>query len=158
MEAELAEMKRHLESADFKGEALMKEWLSLRVASKDYADNVRPGFLENPQSGENLEFDRWYFCGVAFEFNGRQHYGPTEKYPDVDRARQAMVRDATKRALSQERGIKVVIVRPEDLSYDGIGRKIEGLLPLREVPRDDPRLVFLTRLSTAYQRKISGRG
>jgi len=154
MEAELAEMRRHLECAEFKGEALMKEWLSLRVDSKDYADNVRPGFLENPASGENLEFDRWYFCGVAFEFNGPQHYGPTERYPDPERARQAMARDALKRELAEKRGIKVVVIRPEDLSYDGIGRKINGLLPLRDVLRDDPRVAYLTKLSVAYQRKV----
>ncbi|MEW6547779.1 MAG: ArsR family transcriptional regulator [Bacillota bacterium] len=146
-------IRRRLDRAEFKGEAIMKEWLTLTVDSDDYTDNARPGFLVNPLTGERMEYDRWYTCGVAFEFNGPQHSGPTEAYPDTDKARQTMARDLMKRGLSEQHEVKLVTIRPEDLSYTGIRRKGEGLLPLRDIPEDDPRVVFLNEVSALYLRK-----
>lgn len=37
-------MRRRLERAEFKGEAIMKEWLDLLVESDEQVDNARPGF------------------------------------------------------------------------------------------------------------------
>lgn len=147
-------IRRRLERAEFKGEGIMKEWLDLLVDTDQHDDNARPGFLVNPLTGERLEFDRWYPCGVAFEFNGPQHYRPTEAYSDPEQLRRTRLRDAIKRGLGQELGIKVVIVRPEDLSYDGIRAKVEGLLPLRDIPLDDPRVQLLMRVSLNYLSKV----
>lgn len=93
---------------------------------------------------------------MAFEFNGPQHYRPTEAYADPEQVRRTRLRDAVKVGLAQEMGIRVVIVRPEDLSYDGMRTRIEGLLPLREIPRDDPRVQFLMRVSLGYLNKAKG--
>lgn len=78
--AEVARAERRLEEAPFLGEALMREYLSLLVDADDFEDNAAPGFLVNPWTDERLQFDRFYPPGVAFEFNGPQHYGPTDRF------------------------------------------------------------------------------
>lgn len=67
-EAEVARARWRLEEAPFLGEGLMREYLSLLIASDDYEDNATPGFLVNPFTEERLELDRYYPTGVAFEF------------------------------------------------------------------------------------------
>ena len=150
---ELEEVRRRIDRAPHKGEALMREWLNLIVDSHEHSDDANPGFLRNPLTGETLRYDRWYPVGVAFEFNGPQHYGPTETFPDPDEARLTMARDYIKMGISQEKGVRVVIVRPEDLTLKRMRKKVEGLLPLREVRPDDPVLSYLTKISFSYMGK-----
>lgn len=45
----------------YRGQALMREFLSDLVASTDFLDDARPGFLINPFTGERMEYDRYYF-------------------------------------------------------------------------------------------------
>lgn len=56
--------QRRLNRSEYKGEAIMREWLTLIVDSNDYDDQARPGFLRNPLTGETMEYDRWYTSGV----------------------------------------------------------------------------------------------
>lgn len=41
--------------------------------------NASPGYLINPYTGERMQFDRYYPPGVAIEFQGAQHDGPTKR-------------------------------------------------------------------------------
>lgn len=138
-----------------KGEAVMKELLNVQVADDRFQDNARPGFLVNPLTGERLEFDRYYLAGVAVEFNGRQHYGPTAAFPDPEEARLQRLRDLVKYALAAQQGIRVVVVHPEDLSFERLAAKLKGLLPLRELRKEDPVVRHLDRFSNAYARKAA---
>lgn len=147
---QLQEVRRRIDRAAHKGEALMREWLNLIVDSQDHSDEANPGFLRNPVTGETLKYDRWYPVGVAFEFNGPQHYGPTDAFPDPDKVRLIMARDYIKIGISQENGIRLVVVRPEDLTFKRMCKKVEGLLPLRQVRPDDPVLSYLTKVSFKY--------
>ena len=133
----------------------MKGWLDLLVDDTDYVDNFRPDFLRNPVTGENLEYDRYYRRGVAFEFNGPQHYGPTRRYPDRDRARDLRVRDLIKKALSLENGVELLIIRPGDLSMSRLTAKIGNRLPLRLVDFSDPLRTALDKASSVYTRRVS---
>jgi len=150
---ELGALKGRLDRAEHKGEALMREWLNLLVVSTRYYDHARPDFLVNPLTSQPMEYDRWYPPGVAFEFNGPQHYGTTELYPDPEKAKQTMARDAMKKGLSLDNGVTLLVVRPEDLSLDGMRRLIGNLLPLRQVDEDDLLLRYLTLASNAYRLK-----
>lgn len=152
--AELVGMSQH------KGEYLMKCWLDLLVASDNYVDNARPGFLSNPISGESLEFDRYYLDGVAFEFNGPQHYGPTASFPDEQAFRDLRVRDLLKKGLSREKGIELVVITAGDLSLDGMVARLPALLPRSAVDRDGPYVKALERLCQEYRAKMTvpGRG
>jgi len=145
----LVAMSRH------KGECLMKCWLDLLVASDNFVDNARPGFLGNPLSGESLEFDRYYLDGVAFEFNGPQHYGPTASFPDEQAFREARARDLLKKGLGCEKGIELVEITADDLSLDGMTARLPALLPRSIVDRDGPYAKALERLCQEYRAKAT---
>ncbi|NPV70697.1 MAG: helix-turn-helix domain-containing protein [Firmicutes bacterium] len=157
LQAERAEsLRKILAMVRHKGEFLMKCWLDLMVPSDDYLDNARPEFLLNPVSGEPLEFDRYYLLGVAFEFNGPQHYGPTVVYPDERAFREVRTRDLLKRGLSQEKGIVLVTITAQDLSLEEMRRKIPDRLPRGFVDTGSPYVRTLERASAEYREKASG--
>ncbi|MGE5485077.1 MAG: hypothetical protein ACM3X4_08685 [Ignavibacteriales bacterium] len=141
--------------ASQKGEFLMKCWLDVLVASDDLIDNCRPGFLCNPLTGEPLEFDRFYLEGVAFEFNGRQHYRPTSAYPDEQTFRERRARDLLKKGLSQEKGIVLVEVTSADLTLENMEKKIPDVLPRSVVDREGPYVKALSRLCKDYLDKTA---
>lgn len=149
----LLRMKR----AEHKGEALMREWLDLLVQRTNYLDNVRPDFLVNPATGERMEYDRWYPPDVAFEFNGPQHYGATEAYPDPQAAMQQQARDLIKLALSVRHGVLLFVVGPEDLTLDRMRKKIGDRLPLRSLEGQKAVISLLSQLSNGYRKTASGR-
>lgn len=158
LEAERARMEQRLKRATWTGEAIMREFLSLMVESDLYEENACPGFLINPFTHQPLEFDRFYPPDVAVEFNGDQHYGPTELFPSAEDAARQRGRDLIKLATCLERGIKLIIIRPADLCLQGMQAKIGPLLPLRDL-RDRQELVgYLERLGRRYLRKSAGLG
>lgn len=123
----LGRVRARLRREVHKGEAIMKEMLNVVIADDRFEDNARPGFLVNPMTGERLEFDRWYTgAGLAFEFNGPQHYGQTELYPALERVRKQQARDLIKAAIAYERGISLVLVHPEDLSFRRLTELVRG--------------------------------
>jgi hypothetical protein len=152
-ERELAE--RRIARAEFRGEALMKEYLSLLIDSDQFEDNATPGFLVNPYTKERLELDRFYPPGVAFEYQGAQHFGPSERYPDAQEAARQQGRDLIKQGICLERSIKLVIIQPSDLSLHGMKTKVGPLLPLRDLQHHRPLVDFLERLSRGYRRRAA---
>lgn len=138
-----------------KGEALMKEMLTVLIADDRFEDNARPGFLVNPLTEERLEFDRWYVAAnVAFEFNGPQHYGTTGVYSDPDELRRQRARDLMKAAIAQHEGIRLITVQPTNLTFDWLKKEASGHLPLRALRLEDPIVRYLDAFSRAYVRKV----
>lgn len=148
---ELEAMRRRLEKAKFRGEAIMREYLNLLVDSDQFEDDAAPGFLVNPLSGERLQFDRFYPPRVAFEFNGPQHYAPTALYSAQEVASQ-QARDFIKMGICSARGIVLRIVHPEDLSLTAMKEKIDTLLPLRDLRFEGPRIAHLESVARSYRR------
>lgn len=148
------EARCHLEHASFRGEALMREFLSLIVASDEFEDDAAPGFLVNPYTDERLQFDRYYPPAVAFEFNGAQHYRPTALYSKEAEVRRQQARDLIKIGICQRRGITLVVVHPEDLSLACLRSKLANLLPLRNLDHHGPLLAYLEAQGRAYRRKL----
>lgn len=157
-EQAVAALKAHLAEAPFLGEALMRAYLSLLVDSHEYDDDASPGYLVNPFTGEEMQFDRYYPPRVAFEFNGPQHYGPTARFSSEMEARKQQGRDYIKIGIAVQRGIRLVIVHPEDLSLATMQRKVAGLLPLRSLDGDAHLITFLESVSRAYRRKARREG
>lgn len=145
--------RQRLDRAPFMGEALMREYLTLLVDSDEYDDDASPGFLINPYTGEEMQFDRYYPPYVAFEFNGPQHYGPTELYPNEEEARKQQGRDLIKRGICASRGINLIYIHPEDLSLEGMLRKVQGLLPVRSLDGQEELIAFLESRARPYRRK-----
>lgn len=156
VEFELDRVKRRLNKAAFRGEALMREYLSLLIDSDQFEDDAAPGFLVNPLTDERLQLDRYYPPGVAFEFNGAQHYVPTEKYPE-EVVKKQRLRDCIKIGICVMKGIELRVIQPKDLSLSSMKRKVGDLLPLRDLSREGPRIAFLERLAYRY-RKAAERG
>ncbi|HOA71425.1 MAG: hypothetical protein WBL52_04505 [Bacillota bacterium] len=138
-----------------KGEFLTKHYLDCLVPQRNYIDNARPDFLVYPLTGERLEIDRYFpEEKVGFEFNGPQHYGVTDMYPDEEQFRQRRVRDMFKIGACAEHGVVLTVLTAADLSVGRMRQKIPPRLPQDTVDMDDPVIQTLERLSRHYRRQI----
>jgi hypothetical protein len=150
------ELHRGYAMTPFRGEYLMKAYLNLRINTDEYTDNARPGFLLNPESKEALEYDRYYWAGVAFEFNGPQHYEVTAKYASERQLQKTRLRDLVKRGLSQEAQVSLVVVTTDQLSPATLDTLIPDRLPRRPVDEQGPYYRALVELCQAYMHKARG--
>jgi DNA-binding Lrp family transcriptional regulator len=156
-EAEVAAVRRRLRGA-WRGEALMREYLSVLVDCQEFHDNAAPDFLINPQTDALLQLDRFYPShSVAFEFNGKQHYEKTERF-SAESALQQRVRDLMKIGLCANSGIKVVTVHAEDLGLEGMQHKVGSLLPLRELAGHEQLIAYLEARSKRYRSSAKSDG
>ena len=100
------------------GETLMKMMLDKLVPNKyKPQENIRPSWLENPETGANLELDRYYESRkrrVAFEFQGDQHYT----------SKKQRERDALKKRLCRKNKVKIIYVTARDLTWRVMGGKV----------------------------------
>lgn len=150
----VAELRERLNKAAFMGEALMRALLDILVDRNDAQDEAELPFLINPETGKPMRYDRFYPPSVAIEFNGAQHYGPTDAYPDSRAARHQQALDLMKLGLSHQHGIALITITPIDLTFYGIRKKVEGYLPLRQIDGEDPRVRFLQTACNRYIRKV----
>ena len=134
-----------------KGEFLMKRCLDMWVQSDEYEENARPEFLRNPKTKELMEYDRFYFQGVAFEFNGNQHYGVTELFSDERAIEDLQTRDLMKESLSRRNGIELVTITALDLEPASFGTLIPDNLPKNAEPADGLCCQAFTRLCRSYR-------
>jgi len=148
----ISAMDRRLERAPYYGEALMREWLTLLIARDNFEDDASPGFLLNPYTNEEMQLDRFYPPDVAFEFNGPQHYGPTDLYPSEEQARRQIGRDLIKQAICMNRGIHLVVVQAGDLSLHNMLRLVPECLPRRNLDGQELVIAHLESLSRSYRR------
>jgi len=129
----------------------MRALLSLIVDTKVCEDGSSPEFLLNPASGKLLEFDRFYAAdGVAFEFNGPQHYVATGRFTKREVAAQRK-RDALKRRICKEEAITLVVVHPIDLSLSRMWRIVGDLLPRRVLRGFKQTIRFLNQCTERYR-------
>lgn len=155
-EAEVEAARRRLEEAPYRGEALMREYLSLLVDSDHFEDDAAPGFLVNPLTDERMQLDRFYPPNVAFEFNGPQHYGPTDLFSGENSAKQR-ARDYMKLGICISRGIQLVTVLPEDLRLKVMQQKVGTHLRLRDL-RDHAILLNFLEMASRRYRQAAKRG
>lgn len=138
--------------APYKGEFLMKKWLDYLLSPIEWSDNARPDFLQSPETGEPLEYDRYSPSHrVAFEFQGPQHFGPTNSYPNQDQFRETRKRDIMKRGLSNENGIVLVTITADDLSLERMLGKIPPELPRAIIDPNGPYARELEEVSAKYR-------
>ena len=149
--AELEGVVKRINRADYIGEEIMRQFLTAIVDSDNYQDNASPGFLVNPFTRERMELDRYYHGGVAFEFNGPQHYEPTEFATPQDVEKQR-ARDYIKAGICRDRGIPLVVIHPEDLTLETMIRKVGTYLPLRDLRKVRPIIQYLEWRSRRYRR------
>lgn len=147
----LAMAKWRIKRAEYKGEAIMREYLTLLVDSADYNDNATPAWLVNPFTDERLQLDRFYeSAGVAWEFNGPQHYDKTPRFAKSSLARQR-ARDHMKAGQCADRGIRLIVVHAEDLTLEGMSAKVGNLLPRRDLTGCDALIQHLKERSEQHR-------
>lgn len=152
-----ARAERKINLAEYKGEAIMREYLNLLVASRDFEDDAAPGFLVNPLTDERLQLDRFYPTpAVAWEYNGPQHYDGTELFTDEE-ALQQRGRDLIKAGICLLKGIHLEVVHAEDLTLERMQEKVGSLLPLRDLRGQGALIDYLNRRSAQYRRKAGKR-
>jgi len=149
----LAAAQRRLEKAQFYGEGLMREYLSLLIDSDHYEDDAAPGFLVNPRTQERLQLDRFYPPSVAFEFNGPQHYRATARF-SANHAAAQRERDLIKLGICVTRGITLVVIHPAELTLKGMQAAVGSLLPRRDLVGCDLLIDFLESEGRAYRRAL----
>lgn len=135
-----------------KGETLMYEWLKVLVDAEPLMANVRPWFLQNPETGEFMEYDCFLPApfNKAWEFQGPQHFGPTQMFPDSEAVKKLQTRDHVKASLSHKYGIDLITVTADDLSYEGMMAKVPPDVPLKYVDVDGPYVRALESFSRQY--------
>lgn len=91
---------------------------------------IRPNWLKNPETGENLELDCYNDeLQIAVEYNGEQHY----KWPNFTQQSQQQFinqvrRDELKLELCNRNGIYLIVV-PYNVPHDRIPEYITSYLP-----------------------------
>lgn len=150
--------ERRLQKHPHTGQALMQEFLNLIVDSFEFVEDGSAGFLVNPRTQHLMQFDRFYpVHRVAFEFNGRQHYEETEIFSKEQVAAQR-ARDKAKRAICAAKGITLVVVHAEDLSLEGMRRKVPDTLPKRDLRGFSGTIRHLESVARRYRRAAARHG
>ncbi len=152
-ELEVETARTNINEAEWEGQAIMREWLSLLVESDLYEDDAPLALAVNPYTDEKLEFDRYYPPRVAFEFQGPQHNGPTELFQSQEKAWRQQARDYMKVGICGTKGIELRWVFAQDLSLEGMKAKIGSLLPLRDLAGHEPLVDYLEAASKNYRRR-----
>jgi len=141
------------EVSPFKGEFIMGSLLNATLFLEDKVDNARPDFLKNPMTGENLEYDVFSpTTKSAWEFQGFQHFGPTEAFPSKEKARQQQANDLIKLGRTVENGVTLVVLTYTDLSLDGVLRKLPSYLPKRPLDRTSRYIRAIENIAADYRR------
>lgn len=151
IETKIADLiKSDKDNIAFLGQWLMWNWLDVLVDLVDYLDNSRPDWLRNSQTGYRMELDREYRSPhVAFEFQGKQHFRPTQAYPDEDAQIQQRLRDDQKAGVCMRNGVRLVEVTHKDLTLKGMLKKAAGL-PLRHYRANGPIIRTIEQLSDSH--------
>jgi hypothetical protein len=147
-------LQEEYEASPNKGEFLMKRYLDLVVHSEDFIDNARLDAVKNV-TGEPLELDRYYREKVAFEFNGPQHLGVTEKFKDAKAAFELQSRDTRKLWLCDRAGITLVRVYVADLHPRMMSRLIPPVLRRNYIDEDGPYHKAICNLCSSYIMKAT---
>ena len=153
----IEEAKLIIVHAKSKGQGIMQATIKRLSSDRSLIIDARPDFLKKKSTGALLEYDLYSAeYRVAFEFNGPQHYGATDLYPDEGAANKLQDDDAMKQGLSLQNGVKLIIVRPEDLGVERLIELVGAVLPLREDIRGSAAIAFLDRECYYYRRKAVG--
>jgi DNA-binding MarR family transcriptional regulator len=139
------------------GEWIMLSFLDFKIESVEYIDGARPDWLRNQETGRRMEFDRLYTeLKVAFEFQGEQHYGTTDLFPDQEQFEQLQRRDNLKAWLCARHQYTYVEVRAADLTSAGMNLKIPPHVPRRLSWPDSPLIAKLEEFGAGYKSYIDG--
>lgn len=156
VEAKLAsEVKAQILLSPFKGEETTKAFVDWIVSpTVRLIFNARPPFLQNTETGQNMEYDIYAEELLwALEYQGDHHFAPTSQYPGDKQFIERVKRDALKAQLSKQNKVRLSTITKQDLTLERILDAIPDDVPRREFDPNGPFIQMLERLG----REISGR-
>ena len=153
-QAAIEKVKLRVAHAKSVGQGLLQA-LGTEVFDDDsFIADARLDCMTNKKTGAQLELDLYSAkYKVAFEFNGAQHEGPTELYPDEQEAGERQMLDDLKAGLCLKNGIKLIVVRPENLSVQSLLALVGDALPLKPDALDSAVVAYLEKMCYYYRRK-----
>lgn len=156
IEAMLAmEVSKLIDMAHFKGEETTKVFADWIVAPRiRLVYDSRPPFLTNPETGQNLEYDifapdlLW-----ALEYQGDQHFGVTDLYPDKKQLQERQKRDLIKVGLCKQHNVRLSAVTKHDLSLERMLTVVPPDIPRREFDPNGPFVQMLEKVGRECARR-----
>lgn len=149
------------QQADYSvGQLLMAYMVEQLVQPVTLIENGQLRGLINPRTGGRLHYDLFIAAiGVALEFQGSQHDGPTERFPSLEEYEALRERDELKRTLSAERQIRLIEVRAEDLTFGRLAELLRAAgVPLNPNPKTKWHLyTLLERAAGEYREEVAYR-
>jgi hypothetical protein len=150
------ELRSLYDLAPYRGEFLMKYYLTMRIHSCDFVENAHPEFLINPLTGARLEYDMFYRAAcVAYEFNGPQHLGEVIHSTDEQAVKEQLMRDAFKRTLSTQHHISLIEVNASTVTPNELEKLIPPDVPRRPIDPDGMLHKTLVKLATDHANKAA---
>lgn len=164
-QAEIAELERGVAVARRRkgysvAQYALARMVKLRLAQGTVVENAELTGLGNPKTGGQMHYDILIpEYKVALEFQGPQHFGPTERFPDAEAYQEQRTRDLIKRGLSLEQGTTLLVITTADLRFDRIDKLLAPYVPLREESGHQWHIRhYLERLAANYRQKAAGMG
>jgi hypothetical protein len=108
-----------------KSELKLKQLLDNILPTEEHFDNYRPDWLKNPETGFNLELDRFYpNLNIGIEFNGPQH---RKKNNEAQ-----WNRDRIKKHLCAKQGVIRLVFYANELNEQTVCSKLKDVSDMRE--------------------------
>lgn len=155
VESRLAtEIREMIRMSPYKGEATAKAlavWIISPTVRLIF--NARPQFLQNAETGQNLECDIFApdFLWTG-EYQGDQHFGPTEQYPGDKEFVDRFKRDHLKALLCKQHGITLTHITKHDLTLERMLEIIPQRIPRRVFDPKGPFIMTLEQLGREIAR------
>ena len=111
------ENERKKEQNQSKGERKLRKVLEELYGKK--FPNVRPEWMINPETNHLLEIDCYNEeMGLAFEYQGRQHYKPVEFFGGEEIYEKVKRRDDIKRKICKQHGIRLIEIDSREFPHN----------------------------------------
>jgi hypothetical protein len=134
------------------GQSIALALVTLVAVPIRYCVNGRYDDLANPDTDELIEIDIFLpDYNFAIEFHGEQHFHPTS-FASVEDVSKQQKRDVTKASLLKTKRKALVVLTTADLSVAAVTKKLQGLIPLRNLDLYRRLVDYLNGVGEAYQR------
>ncbi len=148
---QIAILEQRLAYTPLRGQEIAVAMTTFLLEPAAFQVESRLSCLTNPATGRLLEVDLYIEkYNLAVEYQGPQHYRPTD-YSTAEEVARQQQRDAIKAQLLQDNKINLVELTAEDLSLQTIRGKLQGLAPLRDLRGLAPLARYLEEKGRRYR-------